>query len=44
MYSYVVPTFPISYTAYKSALSSITNENVRVELEMKHGWNLKFWA
>lgn len=44
MYSYVVPTFPISYIAYKNALASIQNENLKRELEIRHGWNLAFWA
>lgn len=44
MYSYVVPTFPISYSAYKHAVSSIKNKSLRSELETRHGWNLKLWA
>lgn len=43
-YSYVVPTFIISFNAYQDSLKIIDNEKIRQEMAVHHNWKLSLWA
>ena len=44
LFTYMMPIFPMSYTAYMAALETISNQTIKNELRTRHNWNLKIWA